>query len=195
MFESFELTTVSTGEVDIRVRYGGSGPPLLLLHGHPQTHAMWCKLAPRLAKEFTVVAPDLRGYGDSSKPPKSYDPQSHIRSVPWHATALRSWLISAPTALTSQGMIAEGVALIGSLSTTRTQYHELVLAALLVNRKCAGCRSLLPALRRHSPALPRRERHSPSEMGSRYRPTSSWRRLGVALEARVNSAAKASGRR
>src|SRR6202043_2487927 len=68
MFEGFQLTTVSTGEVDLRVRHGGSGPPLLLLHGHPQTHAMWCKIAPHLATEFTVVAPDLRGYGDSSKP-------------------------------------------------------------------------------------------------------------------------------
>ena len=52
---------------------GGSGPPLLLLHGYPQTHAIWRKLAPRLAAEFTVVAPDLRGYGDSSKPPAGPD--------------------------------------------------------------------------------------------------------------------------
>jgi haloacetate dehalogenase len=48
---------------------GGSGPPLLLLHGYPQTHVMWRKVAPRLAEHFTVVVPDLRGYGDSSKPP------------------------------------------------------------------------------------------------------------------------------
>lgn len=47
---------------------GGSGPPLLLLHGHPQTHAIWHKVAPRLAERFTVVACDLRGYGDSGKP-------------------------------------------------------------------------------------------------------------------------------
>ena len=52
---------------------GGSGPPLLFLHGYPQTHAIWRKLAPRLAAEFTVVAPDLRGYGDSSKPPAGPD--------------------------------------------------------------------------------------------------------------------------
>jgi len=48
---------------------GGSGPPLLLLHGYPQTHAMWRKVAPRLAQDFTLVIPDLRGYGESSKPP------------------------------------------------------------------------------------------------------------------------------
>src|SRR3989475_11271782 len=47
---------------------GGSGPPLLLLHGYPQTHAMWHRIAPRLAEHFTVVCADLRGYGDSGKP-------------------------------------------------------------------------------------------------------------------------------
>jgi haloacetate dehalogenase len=79
MFEGFELTTISTGEVDLRVRHGGSGPPLLLLHGHPQTHAMWCKIAPRLATEFTVVAPDLRGYGDSSKPESSPNHETYSK--------------------------------------------------------------------------------------------------------------------
>jgi len=73
MFEGFELTTIDTGEARIRLRHGGSGPPLLLLHGNPQTHVMWHKIAPRLAREFTVVAPDLRGYGESSKPPNSED--------------------------------------------------------------------------------------------------------------------------
>jgi haloacetate dehalogenase len=55
---------------NIRIRYAsaGSGPPLLLLHGHPQTHVTWRKIAPALAETFTVIAPDLRGYGDSSKP-------------------------------------------------------------------------------------------------------------------------------
>ncbi len=68
MFEEFELSMIDTGEAVIKVRHGGSGPPLLLLHGHPQTHAMWHKIAPRLARDFTVVAADLRGYGGSSKP-------------------------------------------------------------------------------------------------------------------------------
>jgi haloacetate dehalogenase len=54
--------------VTINAIVGGSGPPLLLLHGHPQTHAIWHRVAPRLAEHFTIVACDLRGYGESSKP-------------------------------------------------------------------------------------------------------------------------------
>jgi haloacetate dehalogenase len=73
MFEGFSLSHIDTGEVTIRVRHGGSGPPLLLLHGHPQTHAMWHKVAPRLANDFAVVASDLRGYGGSSKPSTTPD--------------------------------------------------------------------------------------------------------------------------
>ena len=69
MFDGFVLKqfTVSEG-ITINYRTGGSGPALLLLHGHPQTHAMWHRVAPSLAENFTLVMPDLRGYGDSSKP-------------------------------------------------------------------------------------------------------------------------------
>ena len=67
-FPGFEDRRIETSGASINLVTGGSGPPLLLLHGYPQTHLMWRKLAPRLASEFTVVAPDLRGYGDSSKP-------------------------------------------------------------------------------------------------------------------------------
>jgi len=69
VFDSFETVRVDTSGAVINLRKGGSGPPLLLLHGYPQTHVMWHKIAPRLAERFTVVASDLRGYGDSSKPP------------------------------------------------------------------------------------------------------------------------------
>ena len=68
MFEGFERTSVETPGAAINLVRGGDGPPLLLLHGYPQTHVMWHKVAPELARHFTVVAPDLRGYGDSDKP-------------------------------------------------------------------------------------------------------------------------------
>jgi haloacetate dehalogenase len=72
-FPGFEKRRIQTSGAEINLVTGGSGPPLLLLHGYPQTHAMWRKIAPRLAQEFTLVIPDLRGYGDSSKPPGGAD--------------------------------------------------------------------------------------------------------------------------
>jgi pimeloyl-ACP methyl ester carboxylesterase len=68
-FPGFEQRQIETTGATINLVTGGGGPPLLLLHGYPQTHVMWRKMAPRLAQDFTVVVPDLRGYGDSSKPP------------------------------------------------------------------------------------------------------------------------------
>ena len=74
MFEGFTSHTVAVGnDIEIAAVVGGDGPPLLLLLGYPQTHACWCKIAPALAKRFTVVAADLRGYGASSKPPGGGD--------------------------------------------------------------------------------------------------------------------------
>ncbi len=64
----FTLRDIDAGGVRIRAATGGSGPPLLLLHGHPQTHSTWHAVAPALARRFCVVAMDLRGYGDSDKP-------------------------------------------------------------------------------------------------------------------------------
>ena len=79
MFEGFKQVKIDTGEATISVRYSGDGPPLLLLHGPPQTHACWHKVAPRLAQHFTVVVPDLRGYGDSSKPPTTPDHEPYSK--------------------------------------------------------------------------------------------------------------------
>ena len=73
MFEGFTQTSIDVAGVRIHLRHAGSGPPLLLLHGNPLTHVSWHKIAPRLAEDFTVVATDLRGYGDSSKPPGGED--------------------------------------------------------------------------------------------------------------------------
>jgi len=67
MFEGFSHRTVNVGDAEISCVIGGSGPPLLLLHGFPQNKAMWARVAPKLATSHTVVCADLRGYGDSSK--------------------------------------------------------------------------------------------------------------------------------
>lgn len=68
MFDGFKLDHLEVGEVQLRVRYGGRGPAVLLLHGHPRTHTTWYRVAPQLTRDYTVVCPDLRGYGQSSKP-------------------------------------------------------------------------------------------------------------------------------
>ena len=77
MLDGFSTVDVpvrsDTGEVTVHAAVGGEGPPVLLLHGFPQTHVMWHRIAPALAEQHTVVAADLRGYGDSSKPPSGED--------------------------------------------------------------------------------------------------------------------------
>ena len=75
LFPGFTTKRVRTSGATINLVIGGSGSPVLLLHGYPQTHAIWHKIAPQLARDYTVICADLRGYGDSSKP----------RGVPGHA--------------------------------------------------------------------------------------------------------------
>ena len=72
-FDGFGLQRIAVADGELRVRLGGKGPALLLLHGNPQTHAMWNAVAPALANSFTIVCPDLRGYGFSHKPAASAD--------------------------------------------------------------------------------------------------------------------------
>lgn len=73
MFDGFSLERIALAEATLRVRMGGSGPPLLLLHGHPRTHATWHRVAPILAERYTVICPDLRGFGQSTKPADTPD--------------------------------------------------------------------------------------------------------------------------
>jgi haloacetate dehalogenase len=98
-FEGFTLEFREANGRHFRLRRGGDGPPLLLLHGNPQTHAMWHRVAPVLARRFSVVCPDLTGYGLSDKPPVSAD----------HA------------AYSKRAMAADMVALMGALGHKRFQ--------------------------------------------------------------------------
>lgn len=79
LFPQFESHLINVNGVHIMARIGGSGPPLLLLHGHPQTHAIWHRVAPRLSESHTVVMTDLRGYGDSAKPAGQADHSNYAK--------------------------------------------------------------------------------------------------------------------
>lgn len=79
MFDLFKQRQILVNGVTLNCRIGGSGPGLLLQHGHPQTHVMWHKVADALARHFTVVAADLRGYGDSDKPSSTDDHQPYSK--------------------------------------------------------------------------------------------------------------------
>ena len=78
-FEGFELEMIPTGEATIRVRHGGSGSPILLLHCHPRTYVTWHRVASLLANDHVVVCPDLRGYGGSSKPPTTLNHEPYSK--------------------------------------------------------------------------------------------------------------------
>ncbi len=92
-FEGFSQRWIATPEGQIRARVGGAGPPLLLLHGNPQSHFMWHKVAPRLAQHFSVVCPDLRGYGGSFKPAPTAD------HAPYAKTAMARDMVAVMEAL------------------------------------------------------------------------------------------------
>jgi haloacetate dehalogenase len=84
VFEDFTLDTVTVSGQQFRVRIGGSGAPVLLLHGHPQTHVMWHRVAPSLAEHSTVVLPDLPGYGRSTGRPSTPDSSAHSKRAMAH---------------------------------------------------------------------------------------------------------------
>jgi haloacetate dehalogenase len=81
MFEGFESAVVDVGPTTIALQRAGAGPPLLLLHGFPETHVMWRSVAPTLAEEFTVVCADLRGYGGSGTPPSAPDHAPYAKTA------------------------------------------------------------------------------------------------------------------
>ncbi len=81
LFPRFVNRRIRTSGATINLVTRGDGPPVLMLHGYPQTHAMWHKIAPKLAKNYTVVCPDLRGYGDSTKPKGLPDHSNYSKRV------------------------------------------------------------------------------------------------------------------
>ncbi|GAB3429321.1 alpha/beta fold hydrolase [Actinophytocola sediminis] len=93
MFDGFVLDRVFGGTLTLRVRHGGSGPAVLLLHGHPRTHTTWHRVAPILARTHTVVCPDLPGYGESDKPP------TDAEHTPYSKRAMAAELVGLMTAL------------------------------------------------------------------------------------------------
>jgi hypothetical protein len=84
LFAGFSQAAFAVNGTTIKAVHGGSGPPVLLLHGYPQTHVTWHRIAPRLAESFTVVCPDLRGYGDSAKPPSDQSHEPYSKRVMAH---------------------------------------------------------------------------------------------------------------
>lgn len=85
MFPGFTLESLDVGDgIRLRVRHGGAGPAVVLLHGHPRTHTTWHRVAPELARDFTVVCPDLRGYGRSAKPSSTDDHRPYSKRAMAH---------------------------------------------------------------------------------------------------------------
>ncbi len=106
MFPNFTTQKITLGDVHIHTRIGGSGPPLLLLHGYPQTHVMWHKVAPTLAQHFTLICPDLRGYGDSSAPPS--DPELDPQHVTYSKRTVAQDLLELMATLGFETFMAAG---------------------------------------------------------------------------------------
>jgi len=124
MLEGFTLDRVDVGDVVLRVRHGGSGPPVLLLHGHPRTHATWNRVAPLLADRFTVVCPDLRGYGESSKPATTPD------HAPYSKRAMASDCVALMRELGHERFCLAGQT---AARTWRSAWRSTRLA------RCGGC--------------------------------------------------------
>jgi haloacetate dehalogenase len=126
LFEGFEVTDIETPRGTVRARVGGAGPPLLVLHGYPETHLMWHSVAPRVAERFTVVAADLPGYGDSFRPPVSEDHSSHSKR------ALAADLVAAMASLGHQTFAVAGHDRGGRVAYRMALDHPAVVTRLMV---------------------------------------------------------------
>ena len=126
LFPGFRRATIDAEGVAVNLVTGGSGPPLLLLHGYPQTHALWHKVAPRLAQRFTIVAPDLRGYGDSGKP------TTDAQHAPYAKRAMARDLVFAMRALGHSRFFLAGHDRGGRVSHRLAADHPDAVARLAV---------------------------------------------------------------
>ncbi len=145
MFEGFTCDYVDVGDATLRVRHGGDGPPVLLLHGHPRTHATWHKVAPLLAPNFTVVCPDLRGYGRSSKPMTTPDHE------PYSKRTMANDCVSLMKSLGHQRFAVVGhdrgayVAMRLTLDHPEVVSHLVVLDAVPIGEALARCNATFAA--------------------------------------------------
>jgi haloacetate dehalogenase len=126
LFEGFESRDVPAPRGTVHARIAGSGPPLLLLHGYPQTHLMWHAVAPRLAQRFSVVVADLPGYGDSFRPPVTDDHSSHSKR------AMADDLVAAMGALGHDAFAVAGHDRGGRVGYRMALDHPDVVSALAV---------------------------------------------------------------
>jgi haloacetate dehalogenase len=126
LFDGFDTRDVQTPRGPVHARIAGDGPPLLLLHGYPQTHLMWHAVAPRLAERFRVVAADLPGYGDSFRPPVTDDHTSHSKR------ALADDLIAAMSALGHDSFAVAGHDRGGRVAYRMALDHPEAVSALAV---------------------------------------------------------------
>jgi haloacetate dehalogenase len=136
VFDGFELERIDVGEAELRVRHGGSGSPLLLLHGHQRTHATWHRVAPLLARDHSVVCPDLRGYGPPSKPATTPDHE------PYSKRAMARDCVALMRALghdrsRSPATIAAAMSRFASRSTVRTLRHLVVMDGVPIGEALA----------------------------------------------------------
>jgi haloacetate dehalogenase len=126
LFPGFVSARPVVDGVAVNVVMGGAGPPLLLLHGYPQTHALWHKVAPRLAQRYTVVAADLRGYGDSGKP------ATDARHAPYAKREMAKDIVGAMRALGFQRFFLAGHDRGGRLAHRLAADHADAVARLAV---------------------------------------------------------------
>lgn len=162
MFEGFVTEHIDVGSTSLLVRHGGKGPPILLLHGHPRTSATWHKVAPILvAAGFSVVCPDLRGYGRSGKPPTTPDHE------PYSKRAMASDLAALMTRLGHESYAVAGhdrgsyVALRLALDYPAAVSQLAVLDSVPISEALARCDARFAALWWHwfffaQPATPER---------------------------------------